>query len=123
MKKDEKFKELVNLYRSMFASMDDAARASWFFSMDESVILSFDVGKDESIMQAEEHHAVKLQAIATALSGLPCAAKEQRTIEDLQTMASEIHKRHEAQRHASAEPPTAQDTGTEEDPYERPLGC
>ncbi len=113
------YETMIEEYRAMFASMDDAARASWFFTMDESVILSFDVGKDESITHAEERHAVKLQAIATALSGLPCAAKEQRTIEDLQTMASAIHKRHEAQRQASAAPSTAQNTGTDEDPYEK----
>ena len=82
-------------------------------------VLGFDVGKDESILHAEERHAVKLQAIATALSGLPCAAKEQRTIEDLQTMASAIHKRHEAQRQASAERSTAQSTGTGEDLYQK----
>lgn len=70
-------------------------------------------------MQAEERHAVKLDAIATALSGLPCADKEQRTIEDLRTMARAIHKRHEAPRQGSAEPSTAPDNGTEEDPYEK----
>jgi len=34
-------------------------------------------------------------------------------------MASAIHKRHEAQRQASAAPSTARNTGTDEDPYEK----
>jgi hypothetical protein len=93
------FLELLTAeYRTMFASMDDASRATWFFSMDESVILGFDVGKDENLMQAEARHATKLQAIATALGSLPCAEKEARTIEDLRAMASAIQQRHETQR-------------------------
>lgn len=112
---------LVKYYQDIFIGMDDLARSTWFMVMDETEILSFDLGPDESLLQAEKRHAVKLHAIATALSGLPCAAKEQRTIEDLQTMANAIYKRHEAQRQASAAPPTAQGTDTEEDPYEKAI--
>lgn len=98
-------------YQAMFASMDDAARAMWFLTMDESVILGFYMGKGESLMQAEKRHAIKLQAIATALGNLPCAEKEQRTIEDLRTMANAIHMRHDA----ASSAPTA--LSCAEDPY------
>lgn len=111
------YETMIEEYRAMFAGMDDAARASWFFTMDESVILSFDVSKDESNMQAEERHAVKLEAIATALNGLPCADKEQRTIEDLRTMANAIRKRHEVQRQASPASSPVHGHGTEKDSY------
>ncbi|MEW6414238.1 MAG: hypothetical protein AB1482_03180 [Pseudomonadota bacterium] len=70
------------------------------FTTDESVILGFDVGRGESLMRAEARHAIKLQAIATALSSLLCAGKEARTIEDLRAMANAIQQRHETPRQA-----------------------
>lgn len=95
------YESMITEYRAMFADMNDAARALWFFTMDESVILSFYVGADESPYLAEERHAVKLYAIATALSGLPCAEKERSTIDDLRSMAGKINNRLDVMRRAA----------------------
>lgn len=94
------YEQMLGEYRAMFNGMDDAARNLWFTVMDESVILGYDVGPDESPHQAEERHAVKLYAIAAALSGLPCADAERNNIDNLRSMAGEITNRHEAQRRA-----------------------
>ena len=100
------FKELVRFYRSMFSDMDEFARATWFTVMDESEILSFDVGRGEAIEQAEQRHNVKLLAIAAALESLPCAAKEQSTIDSLRSMAQANEKRREPMHQTEgSEPP------------------
>lgn len=83
------YKEMVESYRTMFSSMDDIERISWFVSMDESAILGFEVRGDESVSQAQERHKVKLLAIAAALSSLPSAARDYYIIEDLRKLAGE----------------------------------
>ena len=91
--RQELFSELVDFYSVDFGRMSDEERSMWFFTMDESAILSYHVLQGQTIPDAEQHHAVKLLAMAHALMALPCAEKEKSTIDDLMSMANEIDKR------------------------------
>lgn len=91
--RQELFSELVELYKDDFGCMSDEERSMWFFTMDESAILSFYVLPGQTVAEAEQLHAVKLVAMAYALMLLPCAAKEQKTHDNLMGIAHEIGKR------------------------------
>ena len=87
----EFYKASFDAYFTMFSSMSDAARSTWFFVSDESVILSFDVGEGETVQAAEERHSIKLDAMADALEVLPGIPTSQTMIADLRRLA-QLHR-------------------------------
>jgi hypothetical protein len=84
----------LSTYRSLFGSMDESARAIWFFISDESEVLSFTVGRDETPDQASVRHGIKLAAMANALAEQLSADQPSSMVDDLLRLAAEHGYRH-----------------------------